>query len=69
MPAGGNMPRPQAGEGPCDHGTLGAVEGLNNKLKLITTRSYGFRSFRMIEVALYHNLGRLPEPEGTHRFC
>jgi len=49
--------------------SAGAVEGLNNKLKLITRRSYGFRSFRVIEVALYHNLGRLPEPEGTHRFC
>ena len=49
--------------------SAGAVEGLNNKLKLVTRRSYGFRSFRVIEVALYHNLGRLPEPEGTHRFC
>jgi transposase len=47
----------------------GAVEGLNNKLKLVTRRAYGFRSFRVIEVALYHTLGRLPEPEGTHRFC
>jgi transposase len=46
-----------------------AVEGMNNKLKLVTRRSYGFRSFRVIEVALYHNLGGLPEPEGTHRFC
>ena len=47
----------------------GAVEGLNNKLKLVTRRAYGFRSFRVIEVALYHTLGGLPEPEGTHRFC
>jgi transposase len=46
-----------------------AVEGMNNKLKLVTRRSYGFRSFRVIEVALYHNLGGLPEPEGIHRFC
>ena len=22
-----------------------------------------------LEVALYHNLGRLPEPESTHEFC
>lgn len=49
--------------------SAGAVEGLNNKLKLITRRSYGFRGFRVAEVALYHNLGALPEPEGTHRFC
>jgi transposase len=48
---------------------LGAVEGFNNKLKLTTRRSYGFRVFRVIEIALYHALGNLPEPEGTHRFC
>ena len=48
---------------------LGAVEGFNNKLKLTTRRSYGFRVFRVIELALYHALGNLPEPEGTHRFC
>jgi transposase len=48
---------------------LGAVEGFNNKLKLTTRRSYGFRVFRVIEIALYHALGNLPEPKGTHRFC
>jgi transposase len=48
---------------------LGAVEGLNNKLKVITRRAYGFRSFRKAEVALYHALGALPEPESAHRFC
>lgn len=47
----------------------GAVEGLNNKLKVITRRSYGFRTFRATEVALYHTLGHLPEPDGAHRFC
>lgn len=46
-----------------------AVEGFNNKLKLITRKAYGFRTFRAAELALYHNLGALPEPEGTHRFC
>jgi transposase len=46
-----------------------AVEGLNNKIRVITRRSYGFRTFNGIEVALYHTLGRLPEPESTHRFC
>ena len=46
-----------------------AVEGMNNKLKLVTRRSYGFRSFEVIKVALYHNLGNLPEPKNTHRFC
>lgn len=48
---------------------LGAVEGFNNKLKLTTRKSYGFRVFGVIQVALYHALGNLPEPENTHRFC
>ena len=47
----------------------GVMEGLNNKLKLTTRKSYGFRTFRAAEVALYHTLGALPEPEWTHRFC
>jgi len=46
----------------------GAVEGLNNKLKVTFRRSYGFRTFRATEVALYHTLGRLPEPAHVHRF-
>lgn len=47
----------------------GAVEGLNNKIRVVTRRSYGFRTYKAMEIALYHNLGRLPEPETTHRFC
>ena len=47
----------------------GAVEGLNNKIRVVTRRSYGFRTYRGMELALYHNLGRLPEPPVTHRFC
>lgn len=47
----------------------GVVEGLNNKIRVVTRRSYGFRTFKAMEIALYHNLGRLPEPESTHRFC
>lgn len=52
-------------------GTISAatVEGFNNKAKLTCRKAYGFRSFRTVEVALYHTLGKLPEPEGTHRFC
>jgi hypothetical protein len=26
---------------------------------------YGFRTFRCLELALYHSLGKLPEPEST----
>ncbi len=46
----------------------GVVEGFNNKLKLITRKSYGFRTQKAYETALYHNLGALPEPEFTHEF-
>jgi len=47
----------------------GAVEGLNNKIRVVTRRSYGFRTYAAMELALYHSLGRLPEPRLTHRFC
>ena len=47
----------------------GAVEGLNNKVKVVTRRSYGFRTAQVAKLALLHNLGRLPDPESTHRFC
>jgi len=49
--------------------STGAVEGLNNKIRVVTRRSYGFRTYHAMEIALYHNLGRLPEPQVTHRFC
>ncbi len=49
--------------------SAGAVEGLNNKVKLVTRKSYGFRTSHVAKLALLHNLGRLPEPERTHRFC
>jgi transposase len=48
--------------------SAGAVEGLNNKLKVTFRKAYGFRSLRITEIALYHALGRLPEPEFPHRF-
>jgi transposase len=46
----------------------GVVEGLNNKAKLTMRKSYGFRTFRVMEVALYHALAKLPEPNVAHRF-
>ena len=46
----------------------GVVEGLNNKAKVTTRSSYGFRTYRGAEVALYHALGNLPTPPMTHRF-
>jgi transposase len=47
----------------------GAVEGLNNKVKLVTRKSYGFRTAKVAKLALLHNLGQLPEPKRTHKFC
>ena len=41
------------------------VEGLNNKPKATMKRSHGFRTFRVLELALNHSLGKLPEPDLT----
>ena len=49
--------------------SAGTVEGFNLKAKLTLRRSYGFRTYRAMEIALYHALGALPEPKVTHRFC
>jgi transposase len=49
--------------------SAGIVEGLNNKAKLTMRKAYGFRTPEGIETALYHQLGHLPEPKFTHRFC
>ena len=49
--------------------SAGAVEGLNNKLKLTTRKAYGFRTFSACQAALYHVMGDLPEPKRAHRFC
>ena len=47
----------------------GAVEGLNLKAKLTMRKAYGFKTLKCLEIALYHTLGDLPEPEHPHRFC
>lgn len=47
----------------------GIVEGYNNKAKLTMRKSYGFREYETIELALYHQLGNLPQPNLTHKFC
>ena len=46
----------------------GVVEGLNGKAKVATRKAYGYKTFKMLELALYHNLGQLPEPKVAHRF-
>ncbi len=47
----------------------GIVEGQNALMKLRFRKAFGFRTFEAIQVALYYQLGDLPEPEVTHRFC
>ena len=47
----------------------GAVEGLNLKAKLTMRKAFGFRTIKCLQIALYHELGKLPEPEYRHRFC
>lgn len=49
--------------------SAGIVEGFNNKAKLAMRKSYGFREYQTIELALYHQLGDLPRPKSTHEFC
>jgi transposase len=46
----------------------GVVEGFNTKAKLTTRKAFGFRTSHALQIALYHTLGALPEPEVTHRF-
>jgi transposase len=40
----------------------GAVEGMNNKIKSISHRSFGFRSAQYFIAAIYHCCARLPLP-------
>ena len=47
----------------------GCVEGFNTNIKLAIRKARGFKSYNVVETALYHELGRLPEPICTHRFC
>jgi transposase len=47
----------------------GIVEGLNYKIKLTIRKAYGYRELKVAEIAIYHALGKLPEPKLTHRFC
>lgn len=46
----------------------GIVEGLNRKINLVTRKSYGFRNYETLKIALFLTMGELPEPEFTHKF-
>ena len=47
----------------------GSVEGTNTKAKVALRKSYGFKTFEVYKTVLYHELGKLPEPDIAHRFC
>lgn len=47
----------------------GISEAMNCNVKLALRKARGFRSLKVLETELYHQLGRLPEPPTTHRFC
>ena len=48
---------------------LGVVEGMNTNAKHAIRKARGFRQYEVLQTALYHELGRLPEPPIAHRFC
>ncbi len=49
--------------------TNAMVEGMNHKARVSLARSFGHRSFEVLKLVLYHNLGELPEPPCSHKFC
>jgi transposase len=48
--------------------SLGAVEGLNNKSKVVIRKSYGFKTADMLKMMLYHKVGGLPVPQLAHKY-
>jgi len=43
---------------------------MNANAKLALRKARGFRTYEVLETALYHEMGHLPEPACvTHRFC
>lgn len=46
----------------------GTVEGLNRKINLVTRKAYGYKNLEVLEIALFHTMGKLPEPKLVHRF-
>lgn len=45
------------------------AEGKNNRAKVRCRMAYGYRTYDAMEVALYHELGELPQPKCFHRFA
>ena len=48
--------------------SLGAVEGQNNKAKVVIRKSYGFKKAEVLKIMLYHKVGRLPVDEIAHKY-
>ena len=48
--------------------SLGAVEGQNNKAKVVTRKAYGFKTPEILKISLYHKLGKLPIPKIAHKY-
>ena len=46
----------------------GIVEGMNRKVNLTTRKAFGYRSYDILETALFHQLGELPERQFDHKF-
>ena len=47
----------------------GIVEGLNLRINLCMRKAYGYRSFELLQISLFHTHGNFPEPKFTHKFC
>jgi hypothetical protein len=43
-------------------------DGIRRNRRNPIRRSFGFRTYRCIELALFHTLGDLPQPTFTHKF-
>jgi len=50
-----------------DQISLGVVEGMNLNAKFALRKARGFRTEDALTTALYHQLGKLPEPKLAHR--
>ena len=48
--------------------SLGAVEGQNNKAKVVIRKSYGFKTAEVLKIMLYHKLGKLEVPKLAHEY-
>lgn len=48
--------------------SLGAVEGQNNKAKVVIRKSYGFKTAEILKISLYHKLGKLPVSKLAHKY-